>query len=162
VSSEPDEVTVYLLDRAGDAANAFAAKLQGREGVFLVGGAGDVEEALDDIGVASPEVILVGTDLGGSGVVAAVERVLAIAPDAAVVALSTSADKALVAQAVRSGAAGSLDRAERRSTCPLPNRPRRPRRCGFLELCPASRLRLPKRCPISRASIPHPVAMPRV
>jgi DNA-binding NarL/FixJ family response regulator len=111
VSSEPDEVTVYLLDRAGDAANAFAAKLQGREGVFLVGGAGDVEEALDDIGVASPEVILVGTDLGGSGVVAAVERVLAIAPDAAVVALSTSADKALVAQAVRSGAAGSLDRA---------------------------------------------------
>jgi DNA-binding NarL/FixJ family response regulator len=108
--SEPDEVKVYLLDRAGDAANAFAAKLQGRDGVYLVGGAGDVEEALDDIGVASPEVILVGTDLGGSGVVAAVERVLAIAPDAAVVALCTAADKALVAQAVRSGAAGSLDR----------------------------------------------------
>jgi hypothetical protein len=39
-----------------------------------------------------------------------VERILAIAPDAAVVALCTAADKALVAQAVRAGAAGSLDR----------------------------------------------------
>ena len=116
--SEPDEVKVYLLDRAGDAANAFATKLEGRDGVYLVGGAGDVEEALDDIGVASPEVILVGTDLGGSGVVAAVERILAIAPDAAVVALSTAADKALVAQAVRAGAAAHSTAAraqERRS-----------------------------------------------
>jgi DNA-binding NarL/FixJ family response regulator len=110
VLSEPDEVSIYLLDRAGEAANAFAAKLEGREGVYLVGGADDIDEALDDIAAASPEVILVGTDVGGSGVVAAVERVLAMAPDAAVVALCTSTDKALVAQAVRSGAAGSLDR----------------------------------------------------
>jgi DNA-binding NarL/FixJ family response regulator len=108
--SEEHEVKVYLLDRAGVAANAFADKLAGREGVYLVGGAADVEEALDDIGIALPEVILVGTDLGGSGVVAAVERVLAVAPNAAVVALCTANDKALVAQAVRSGAAGSLDR----------------------------------------------------
>ena len=108
--SQEESVKVYLLDRAGEAANSFAAKLEGREGVQLAGGAADVEEALDDIGAVLPDVILVGTDLGGSGVVAAVERVMAMAPDAAVVALSTAADKALIAQAVRAGAAGSLDR----------------------------------------------------
>lgn len=105
-----ENVRVYLIDRAGSQANAFADKLAGRQGVELVGGAADVDEALEDITDVQPEVILVGTDVGGAGVVSAVERVLTVAGDVAVVALCTRADKALVAAAVRIGAAGSLER----------------------------------------------------
>jgi hypothetical protein len=104
------DARVYLIDRAGPQANAFADKLAGRQGVQLVGGAADVEEALEDITEAELDVILVGTDVGGAGVVAAVERVLSVAGDVAVVALCTRADKALVSAAIRAGAAGSLDR----------------------------------------------------
>jgi DNA-binding NarL/FixJ family response regulator len=106
-----ENVRVYLIDRAGPQANAFADKLAGRQGVELVGGAADVDEALEDITHAQPDVILVGTDVGGAGVVSAVERVLTVAGDVAVVILCTRADKALVAAGVRVGAAGSLDRA---------------------------------------------------
>jgi chemotaxis response regulator CheB len=75
-----------------------------------VGGASDVDEALDEITDVRPDLILVGTDVGGAGVVAAVERILTLGGDLAVVALCTRADKALVDAAVRAGAAGSLDR----------------------------------------------------
>ncbi len=105
-----ENVRVYLIDRAGPAANAFAAKLETRDGVDLVSGAAEVEEALQDISDTHPEVILVGTDLGGAGVVDAVERVLTVAGDGAVVALCTRDDKALVDAAIRAGASGSLDR----------------------------------------------------
>ena len=105
-----ETVRVYLIDRAGRPANAFADKLAGRQGVELVGGASDVDEALDEITDVRPDVILVGTDVGGAGVVAAVERILTLGGDVAVVALCTRDDKALVDAAVRAGAAGSLDR----------------------------------------------------
>jgi chemotaxis response regulator CheB len=105
-----ESVRVYLIDRAGRAANAFADKVAGRQGIDLVGGASDVDEALDEITGVRPDVILVGTDVGGAGVVAAVERFLTLGGDVAVVALCTRADKALVDAAVRAGAAGSLDR----------------------------------------------------
>jgi DNA-binding NarL/FixJ family response regulator len=105
-----EDVRVYLIDRAGPAANAFAAKLESREGVELVSGAAEVEEALQDISDSHPDVILVGTDVGGAGVVDAIERVLTVAGDGAVVALSTRDDKALVDAAIRAGASGSLDR----------------------------------------------------
>jgi chemotaxis response regulator CheB len=105
-----ESVRVYLIDRAGPPANAFADKVAGRQGIDLVGGASDVDEALDEISDVRPDVILVGTDVGGAGVVAAVERILTLGGDVAVVALCTRADKALVDAAVRAGAAGSLDR----------------------------------------------------
>lgn len=105
-----ETVRVYLIDRAGPAANAFAAKLETREGVDLVSGAAEVEEALQDISDTHPDVILVGTDVGGAGVVDAVERVLTVAGDGAVVALCTREDKALVDATIRAGASGSLDR----------------------------------------------------
>jgi DNA-binding NarL/FixJ family response regulator len=105
-----DDVTVYLVDRAGAAANAFGAKLEGRQGVQLVGGSDNIDEALEDIGASALDVILVGTDVGGSGLVETVEQVLTVGRDAAVVVLSSAGDKALVAQGVRAGAVGSLDR----------------------------------------------------
>jgi hypothetical protein len=105
-----DDVTVYLVDRSGEAANAFGAKLEGREGVQLVGGSDNIDEALEDIGASALDVILVGTDVGGSGLVETVEQVLTVGRDAAVVVLSSAGDKALVAQGVRAGALGSLDR----------------------------------------------------
>jgi len=106
-----EDVTVYLVDRVGAAANAFGAKLDGRRGVQLVGGTDSIDEALEDIGAATLDVILVGTDVGGSGLVETVEQVLTVGRDAAVVVLSSAGDKALVAQGVRAGAVGSLDRA---------------------------------------------------
>ena len=105
-----ENVRVYLIDRAGPAANAFAIKVESREGVELVSGAAEVEEALQDISDTHPDVILVGTDVGGAGVVDAIERVLTVAGDGAVVALCTRDDKALVDAAIRAGASGSLDR----------------------------------------------------
>jgi chemotaxis response regulator CheB len=105
-----ESVRVYLIDRAGRPVNVFADKLAGRQGIELVGGASEVDEALDEITDVRPDVILVGTDVGGAGVVAAVERILTLAGEAAVVALCTRDDKALVDAAVRAGAAGSLDR----------------------------------------------------
>ena len=105
-----EDVTVYLVDRTGEAANAFGAKLEGREGVNLVGGSDNIDEALEDIGAVALDVILVGTDVGGAGLADTVEQVLTVGRDAAVVVLSSAGDKALVAQAVRAGAVGSLDR----------------------------------------------------
>jgi CheY-like chemotaxis protein len=105
-----EDVTVYLVDRSGEAANAFGAKLEGRQGVQLVGGSDNIDEALEDIGATALDVILVGTDVGGSGLVETVEQVLTVGRDAAVVVLSSAGDKALVAQGVRAGAVGSLDR----------------------------------------------------
>jgi chemotaxis response regulator CheB len=106
-----EDVRVYLIDRAGSQANVFAARVTGQPSLDLVGVAANVDDALDEITVARPDVILVGTDVGGAGVVEAVERILTIAGDVAVVALCTGADKALVDAAVHLGAAGSLDRA---------------------------------------------------
>jgi chemotaxis response regulator CheB len=106
-----EDVRVYLIDRAGSQANVFAARVTGQPSLDLVGVAANVDDALDEITAARPDVILVGTDVGGAGVVEAVERILTIAGDVAVVALCTGADKALVDAAVHLGAAGSLDRA---------------------------------------------------
>jgi ActR/RegA family two-component response regulator len=107
---DDDVVRVYLLDRAGPEANAFGAKLDGRPGVELVGGADDLDDALDEILEDVPDVILVGTDFGGAGCVSAVETLLSLHPEATVVVLTTAADKALVSAAIHAGAVGSLDR----------------------------------------------------
>ncbi|MEA2645843.1 MAG: Response regulator receiver domain [Chloroflexota bacterium] len=104
-------VRVYLVDRAGEDSNAFAEKIGGRAEVELVGGTDDIDDALAEIRDTIPDIVLVGTDLPGLGAVNAVERVLMLAPDSAVVALGTRADKPLFSAAVRAGAAGSLDRA---------------------------------------------------
>ena len=106
-----DPVRVYLIDRAGDDANAFGDKIGRRPEVQLVGGSDDIDEALSEIRDTGPDIVLVGTDLAGLGAVNAVERVLMLSPDAAVVALGSSSDKALFGAAIRAGAAGSLDRA---------------------------------------------------
>jgi hypothetical protein len=105
-----DVVSAYLIDRAGPEANAFGDKLTGREGVELIGGADDIEDALDELAELRPDLILVSTDFGGAGCVSAVESVMALAPTAAVVMLSTRGDRALVQAGMRAGAAGSLDR----------------------------------------------------
>lgn len=107
-SDEP--VRVYVIDRAGPEANAFGAKLTGREGVELAGGSDDVPDALDEIDETEPDLVLIGTDLGGKGCVSAVESVLAVHPRAAVVMLSTTDDKPLVAAAMRAGSVGAVDR----------------------------------------------------
>ena len=103
-------VRVYLVDRAGTEANDFAAKVDSRPGVEIIGGTDDIDDALDEISDTSPDVVLVGTDVGSTGVVDVVERITMIFPDATVVVLATSLDRALVNAAVRAGAAGSLDR----------------------------------------------------
>lgn len=103
-------MTAYLLDRAGPDANAFGAKLTGREGVEVVGGADDVDDALTELSRLGPDVVLVSTDFGGAGCVVAVESVMSLRPDSTVVMLSTRGDKALVQAGIRAGAAGSLDR----------------------------------------------------
>ncbi|MDP9324933.1 MAG: hypothetical protein M3O87_00155 [Candidatus Dormibacteraeota bacterium] len=105
-----DVVTAYLLDRAGPDANAFGAKLTGRPGIEIVGGADDVDDALTDLSMLGPDVVLVSTDFGGAGCVVAVESVMSLRPDSTVVMLSTRGDKALVQAGMRAGAAGSLDR----------------------------------------------------
>ncbi len=103
-------VTAYLMDRAGPDANAFGEKLAGREGVALLGGADDVDDALTELGELAPDVVLVSTDFGGAGCVNAVEALLAVNPQATVVMLSSRGDKALVHAGMRAGATGSLDR----------------------------------------------------
>ncbi|MGB2940632.1 MAG: hypothetical protein WBD38_10095 [Candidatus Dormiibacterota bacterium] len=103
-------MTAYLLDRAGPDANAFGAKLAGREGVEIVGGADDVEDALTELSRLGPDVVLVSTDFGGAGCVVAVESLMSLRPDSTVVMLSTRGDKALVQAGLRAGAQGSLDR----------------------------------------------------
>jgi chemotaxis response regulator CheB len=110
VTASDEPVRVYVIDRAGPEANAFGAKLTGREGVELAGGSDDVREALDEIDETEPDLVLIGTDLGGKGCVSAVESVLAVHPQAAVVMLSTVDDKPLVAAAIRAGSVGAVDR----------------------------------------------------
>ena len=105
-----DVVTTYLMDRAGPDANGFGDKLTGREGVELVGGADDIDDALTELEALAPAVVLVSTDFGGAGCVSAVESLLAVMPTATVVMLSSGGDKALVQAGMRAGAAGSLDR----------------------------------------------------
>ncbi len=98
------------MDRAGPDANAFGDKLTGREGVELVGGADDVDDALTELEELVPDVVLVSTDFGGGGCVGAVESLLAVMPRATLVMLSSRGDKALVQAGIRAGAAGALDR----------------------------------------------------
>jgi hypothetical protein len=107
---DDDVVTAYLVDRAGPDANAFGEKLAGRDGVELVGGADDIEDALGELAELGPDVILVSTDFAGAGCVSAVESIMALVPTAAVVMLSTRGDRPLVQAGMRAGAAGSLDR----------------------------------------------------
>jgi DNA-binding NarL/FixJ family response regulator len=82
--------------------------LGSRDGLEVVGEAGDVDEAVAVVDELAPDVVLLDLVLPGGGGVAALPRLLALHPSPRVVVLTSFGGDEQVLAALRAGAAGWL------------------------------------------------------
>ena len=97
-------VRVYIVDDHALFRSGVRAELKDR--VEIVGDAGTVEEAIEGIGAAVPDVVLVDVHMPGGGGRAVIEAIHAAQPSVRFLALSVSDAAEDVIEVIRAGARG--------------------------------------------------------
>lgn len=96
--------TVFLIDDHRLFLSGVKAELEGQ--VEIVGSASDVDQAIDAVREARPEVVLVDVHMPGGGGLAVIEQILETNPDVKFLALSVSDAAEDVIAMIRAGARG--------------------------------------------------------
>lgn len=108
MTSRPAPIRVLLVDDFSLFREGVAAALDGRDGMTVVGEAGEVEEAVARATEVRPDVVVLDMRLPGGGGLVAIDRIRAVAPDARVLVLTANDRPESVVDAVSAGAAGYL------------------------------------------------------
>jgi DNA-binding NarL/FixJ family response regulator len=103
-----DAIRVLICDDHPVVRQGLRTFLSGRDGIEVVAEAADGEEALRKIVHLRPDVVLMDLLMPGMGGLAAIERIAADHPDAAIIVLTSLADTDQVLPAVQAGATGYL------------------------------------------------------
>lgn len=105
---EPEVVRVLVVDDHPVVRHGLRAFLSSRDGIEVVGEAGDGEAAVFEAGRLRPDVVLVDLVMPGAGGVAAIRRIREAVPDVEVLVLTSFSSEDQVIPAVQAGAAGYL------------------------------------------------------
>ena len=103
-----DKITVLLADDHGLVRRGFRRILEDDPSIVVVGEASDGEEAIRLAAELRPRVIVMDCAMPGTSGLAATRRILARAPDVAILMLSMHAEDTLVRQAIAAGARGYI------------------------------------------------------
>jgi DNA-binding NarL/FixJ family response regulator len=101
-------VRVFLVDDHPVVRQGLRAFLESRDGIDVVGEAGDGEAAVESIGRLVPDVVLMDLVMPKLGGVAAIRRIREQAPSTRVLVLTSFSSEDQVVPAVQAGAAGYL------------------------------------------------------
>jgi len=101
-------IRVVVVDDHPVVREGLRSFLGSRDGIDVVGEAGDVDEAVTVVGDAAPDVVVLDLVLPGGGGVAALPRLLALDPAPRVVVLTSFGGDEQALAAVRAGASGWL------------------------------------------------------
>ena len=102
------EIRVLVVDDHPVVRQGLRAFLDTREGIAVVGEAGDGEAAVAEAARLRPDVILMDLVMPGTDGLAAIGRIRATDPEARILVLTSFASADQVVPAVRAGAAGYL------------------------------------------------------
>jgi DNA-binding NarL/FixJ family response regulator len=102
------DIRVLVVDDHPVVRQGLRAFLETREGMAVVGEAGDGEAAVAEAARLSPDVILMDLVMPGTDGLAAIGRIRAADPEARILVLTSFASADQVVPAVRAGAAGYL------------------------------------------------------
>jgi DNA-binding NarL/FixJ family response regulator len=102
------EIRVLVVDDHPVVRQGLRAFLDTREGIAVVGEAGDGEAAVSEAARLRPDVILMDLVMPGTDGLAAIGRIRAADPEACILVLTSFASADQVVPAVRAGAAGYL------------------------------------------------------
>jgi DNA-binding NarL/FixJ family response regulator len=103
-----DKITVLLADDHSLVRRGFRRILEDDPSIVVVGEASDGEEAIRLAAELRPRVIVMDCAMPGTSGLAATRRILARAPDVAILMLSMHAEDTLVRQAIAAGARGYI------------------------------------------------------
>lgn len=103
-----DEIHVIVVDDHPVVREGLRSFLGTRDGIEVVGEAGDVDAAVDAVAALHPDVVLLDLVLPGGGGVAALPRLLGCSPPPRVIVLTSFGGDDQALAAVRAGAAGWL------------------------------------------------------
>jgi DNA-binding NarL/FixJ family response regulator len=103
-----DAIRVVVVDDHPVVREGLRSFLGTRDGIEVVGEAGDVDAAVDAVAALQPDVVLLDLVLPGGGGVAALPRLLASSPPSRVIVLTSFGGDDQALAAVRAGAAGWL------------------------------------------------------
>jgi DNA-binding NarL/FixJ family response regulator len=108
VSAEPAPIRLVIVDDHSVVREGLRAFLRLQEGIEVVGEAADAEESIRVAAGSSPDVILLDLVMPGGDGVAAIRRLLSVAPAVRVLVLTSFADDAQIFAALAAGASGYL------------------------------------------------------
>ncbi|CAG0951811.1 Oxygen regulatory protein NreC [Phycisphaerales bacterium] len=100
------KIRVFIVDDHAMLRTGLRMLIGAQSDLEVVGEAGDLRQAIDDVPRAAPDVITLDLSMPGGAGVAGVERLRAAAPDAKVLVLTMHDDPAYVRTAIALGAAG--------------------------------------------------------
>ena len=103
-----DKITVLLADDHSLVRRGFRRILEDDPSIVVVGEASDGEEAIRLAAELRPQVIVMDCAMPGTSGLTATRRILARAPDVAILMLSMHAEDTLVRQAIAAGARGYI------------------------------------------------------
>ncbi len=105
---EEAPVRVLVVDDHPVVRHGLRSFLSTREGIDVVGEAGDGETAVVEAGRLRPDVVLIDLVMPGAGGVAAIRRLREVLPEVQVLVLTSFSSEDQVIPAVQAGAAGYL------------------------------------------------------
>lgn len=103
-----EPIRVLIVDDHPVVRHGLRSFLSSRDGIEVVGEAGDGEQAVEEARAVSPDVVLMDLVMPGAGGVAAIRRILEAQPGARVLVLTSFSSDDQVIPAVQAGAAGYL------------------------------------------------------
>lgn len=106
--TEEGPIRVVIVDDHAMVREGLRAMLRGNEAVEIVGEAGDLSGALEEIERASPEVVFLDVRLQGSSGLDACRDIIDRFPEVAIVFLTVYEDEQYVFEALRAGARGYM------------------------------------------------------
>jgi DNA-binding NarL/FixJ family response regulator len=103
-----DAIRVYLADDHPVVRQGLRAYLESRDGIEVVGEAGDGQAAVDEVARLAPDVVLMDLVMPRLGGVAAIRRIREQTPATRILVLTSFASDDQVVPAIEAGAAGYL------------------------------------------------------
>ncbi len=110
MSTETNNIRVYLLDDQAILRAGFHSLLNGMEGVEVVGESGDARTALDSIADLHPDVVLLDISMPGLSGIDAIPKIRKISRHTRIVMLSHHEGQTFVDESIKAGADGYLSK----------------------------------------------------
>ena len=99
-------IQVLVVDDHSVVREGLRAVLESREGIQMIGEAGDGEQAILQARRLQPDLILMDLQMPRQNGISAIYKILAEQPQARILVLSSSSDESQIAEAMRAGAMG--------------------------------------------------------